>query len=239
MNINHFFPLFAFSFYALFSPQLSCRSRKKAEIFLTFFKWQHFLDRPNIFFLLACPCPHIFHTLTHTHDHHHQKTTFDFSNALNSHSLISIICARPIMQSSEKRQALIPFPRTGKRSSSSSSSLARWPTSKDVLNGKRSSLIMFPRTGKRSALIPFPRTGKKSNLIPFPRTGKRSGLISFPRTGKKSLEFQDYLQDLEDEDEEEERRVRVNKLIQEDENGLTKKTSDVLRKKKKVESSRS
>jgi len=40
----------------------------------------------------------------------------------------------------QKRQALIPFPRTG----------------------KRASLIPFPRTGKRASLIPFPRTGKRA-----------------------------------------------------------------------------
>merc|ERR1712141_228398 len=66
-----------------------------------------------------------------------------------------------------KRQALIPFPRTG----------------------KRASMIPFPRTGKRAAMLAFPRTGKRASLIAMPRTGKRASLIAMPRTGKRSPMF--------------------------------------------------
>ena len=53
-----------------------------------------------------------------------------------------------------KRQPLLPFPRTGKRTSA---------------------LILFLRTDKkRAALVAYPRTGKKASLLPFPRSGKQS-----------------------------------------------------------------
>lgn len=58
-----------------------------------------------------------------------------------------------------KRQALIPFPRTG----------------------KRAALIPFPRTGKkRAALVAYPRTGKRASLVPFARIGKRTYDSSMP-----------------------------------------------------------
>ena len=71
-----------------------------------------------------------------------------------------------------KRQALIPFPRTGR------SALIPYPRT-----GKRAALVAFPRTGKRAALMAFPRTGKR---VFGPRTGKRASLIAMPRTGKRS-----------------------------------------------------
>jgi len=79
-----------------------------------------------------------------------------------------------------KRQALIPFPRTGKRSSA----LIPFPRT-----GKRAALVAFPRTGKRAALMAFPRTGKR---VFGPRTGKRASLIAMPRTGKRSSLFKHF-----------------------------------------------
>merc|ERR1712110_152432 len=72
-----------------------------------------------------------------------------------------------------KRQALIPFPRTGKRAS-----MIPFPRT-----GKRAAMLVFPRTGKRASLIAMPRTGKR---LYAPRTGKRASLIAMPRTGKRS-----------------------------------------------------
>merc|ERR1712226_558642 len=96
----------------------------------------------------------------------------------------------PFLLRPQKRQRLIPFPRTGKRSL-------------DQIPDKRQALIPFPRTGKRSlenpivsnnipekrhGLILFPRTGKRSSETGFASPEKRQGLILFPRTGKRSSE---------------------------------------------------
>jgi hypothetical protein len=76
-----------------------------------------------------------------------------------------------------KRQALIPFPRTGKRAAE-----------------------------KRQGLVPFPRTGKRQGLVPFPRTG-RAGIVrvvrpqpSWPAPAAAGVNEQ--TEDLSDVDEE-------------------------------------
>ena len=100
-----------------------------------------------------------------------------------------------------KRQALIPFPRTGKRALNHRQYI---PVHHSMGKYKReSALIPYPRTGKRAFR---PRVGKRTPLpylfanrngnskrVFAPRTGKRAfaprtGKRAFhPRTGKRSL----------------------------------------------------
>merc|ERR1712141_809996 len=68
-----------------------------------------------------------------------------------------------------KRQALIPFPRTG----------------------KRAAMLAFPRTGKRASLIAMPRAGKRASLIAMPRTGKRSPMFHAFERIERSNELHD------------------------------------------------